>query len=267
VRREEEALAEVYLMSEAVEIIHDPRSVMLLPSNDPRRIAFEAAVAERLRVDREAHAARIAAEPVRSAADCRAALRAAIEKHDAAARRLADLTKGMPAADAALIQARRNVEAATQAVEKAKADAAAYASARALGTAGTAPPPLRNARLKLTDAEDALEVAKAAAADLGRQHKETEQALSSARWDVDRAVAAVVQVDAATKALFAEFERARQRLADLRQAVELVAFHFPQMERLALLGDRIDVSPSAKRTEWERAIAALQEDADAALPI
>jgi hypothetical protein len=265
VRREAKAFAEGDLMMEG-EIIHDPRSVMLLPSNDPRRIAFEAAVAEQLRADREAHAVRIAAEPVRSPADCRAALRAAIEKHDAAARRLADLTKAMPAADAAVMQARRNVEAATQAVTEAKANAASYATARALGTAGTAPPPLRNARLKLTDAEDALEVAKAAAANLAKEHKETVQALSYARSDVERAVAAVVRADAATKALFAEFERARQRLADLRQAVELVAFHFPQMERLSLLSERIDDVPSAKRREWETALAALQTNAEAALP-
>jgi predicted nucleic acid-binding Zn-ribbon protein len=246
----------------------DPRAIMLLPTNDERRIAFEAAVAERLRVDREAHAARLAAEPVRSVADCRAALRAAVEKHNTAARRLADLTKAMPAADAAVVQSRRNVEAATEAVEKAKADGAAYATARALGTVGTAPTPLRNARLKLTDAEDALEIARTSARDLAQEHKETEQALSSARWDVDRAVAAVVRADAATKALFAEFERARQRLADLRQAVELVAFHFPQMERLALLSERVDNAlPSERRAQWEAALGALQEDADAALPI
>ena len=76
----------------------------------------------------------------------------------------------------------------------------------------------------------------------------------------------MVRADAATKALFAEFERTRQRLADLRQAVELVAFHFPQMERLSLLSERIDDVPSAKRREWETALAALQTNAEAELP-
>jgi hypothetical protein len=247
------------------EIIHDPRSVMLLPSNDPRRIAFEAAVAERLRVDREAHAARIAAEPK---IEPRVALREAVAKHQAAARRLDDLSRAIPASDAAVVQARRNVEAATQAVTEAKANAASYATASALGTAGAAPAPLRNARLKLTDAEDALEVAKAAAADLGRQHKETEQAVSMARSAVDGAIGAVVRSDPAVQALFAEFKRAQRQLADLRRAVELVARYFPQMERLSLFSERIDNAlPSERRAQWETALGALQEDADAALPM
>ena len=77
----------------------------------------------------------------------------------------------------------------------------------------------------------------------------------------------MVRADAATKALFVEFERARQRLADLRQAVELVAFHFPQMERLRMLSERIDDVPSAKRREWEAALAALETNAEAELPV
>ena len=62
-------------MSE-IEIIHDPRSAMLLPSNDPRRIALQEAVAKQLAERDAAEAARIAAckaEPPRSPAECRAA--------------------------------------------------------------------------------------------------------------------------------------------------------------------------------------------------
>jgi hypothetical protein len=249
------------------EIIHDPRSVMLLPSNDPRRIRFEAAVAERLRVDREAHAARMAAEPVRSVADCRTALRAAVEKHNAAARRLADLTKAIPASDASVMEARRAVEAAQQSVTAAKAAAAAYASAKALDEPATAPPPLRNARLKLTDAEDALEVAKAASAGLQKQQAAAKEALSLAGMGLDHAVAAVVQSDPATQKLVKTFEQTRRQLGDLRQAVELVARHFPYATRLSLLSERIeDAAPSGKRLEWERAIMVLKEDASAELP-
>src|SRR6516225_11604802 len=127
-------------MSEAVEIIHDPRSVMLLPSNDPRRIAFEAAVAERLRVDREAHAARLAAEPVRSAADCRTALRGAIQKHIDLTRRFAELTKAVPKAEGAVFAARTGVDQANAVVEDAKREASSQAIAVAVGKAsGTAP--------------------------------------------------------------------------------------------------------------------------------
>jgi hypothetical protein len=240
----------------------DPRAIMLLSSRDPRRIAFEAQIAERLRADREIHAARLASEPQ---VEPRVALRTAIEQHQAAARRLADLAKALPASEAAVMQARRAIEAATEAVEKAKADAAAYATARALGTAGAAPPPLRNTRLKLADAEDALAVAKVAAADLAKQREEAQRALSWSR--PDDAVAAVIRSDPATKALLERFERSRRETADLRQAVELVAGYFPHGERLALRSERVEVSPSATRTKWERALAALREDADAALPM
>jgi hypothetical protein len=248
-------------------IVHDDRSAALLPSNDPRRIALQERVAKELAERAEEAAAARAAEIPPTSAQCRAALRVAVQKHADLTHRLTELTKAVPASDAAVMQARRNVEAAKEAAEKAKADAAAYASARALGTAGTAPPPLRNARLKLTDCEDQLEIAKAAAADLAKQHKETEQSLSSARWDVEGAVAAVVRADPATQKLIEVFKRACRELADLREAVELVAFHFPQMERLSLLSERIDdTPPCAKRREWEAALAALETNAETELP-
>src|SRR5262249_55188970 len=145
-------------------IIHDPRSVMLLPSNDPRRIAFEAAVAEQLSADREAHAVRLAAaEPVHSSADCRTALRVAIQKHADLMQRLNELAKAVPASDAAVIAARQAVEKATAMLEAAKAGAAAHAAAKVLGEPGTVAPSLKAARVVLSDAEDQLEIAQAAA--------------------------------------------------------------------------------------------------------
>jgi hypothetical protein len=255
-------------MPDAVEIIHEGRSAMLLPSNDPRRIAFEAAVAERLRADREAHAARIAAEPVHSAADCRAALRAAIQKHVDLTQRLADLVRAVPKAESAVFAARTGVEQASAAVEDAKREASSQAVAAAVGKASGTTLSIAKARRVLEAAQDELETARTAAAALTEQRREAEQALSSARWDVDRAVAAVVRSDPATQKLIEVFKRACRELADLREAVESVASHFPQMERLRMLSERIDeVLPSERRAQWERAIMALQEDASATLPV
>lgn len=235
----------------------DPRAIMLLSSRDPRRRAFEAQVAEKLRDDpKPAPAA--APEP-------RAALRMAIEEHQAAVRRVADLTKALPAVDAAVMEARSAVEAATRAVEETKAAAAAHATAKALGTAGAAPPSLKDARAQLTDAEDALAVAAGALTDLAKQHEEAQRALSWSR--PDDAIAAVVRADPATQKLIEGYERARQQYADLRQAVELVAGFLPYGEQLALLSERLDNTPGGTRSEWERALTALQENADAALPI
>jgi hypothetical protein len=239
----------------------DPRAIGLLSPSDPRHRALVEAVEKQL-AERDGEAA---AEPE---VEPRVALREAITKHDAAERHLAQLVKALPEAEAAVMAARGNVELAKQSVEEAKAAAAAYASAKALGTAGTAlPPPLRNARLRLADAEDALVIASTAAGDLSKQHEEARQAVSYAGSDVDDAVTSVVRSDPATEKLMEMFKGACRELADLRQTVELVASHFPQMERLSLLSERIeDTLPSERRAQWETAIAGLQENADAALP-
>jgi hypothetical protein len=250
-------------MSEAVEF--DLRAAELYGPNDPRLRAAIEALEARQRAEREAHAARIAAEPK---VEPRTALRTAVQKHADLTHRLAELTKAMPAADAAVMQARRAVEQATQAVIEVKANAASYASARALGTAGTAPAPLRNVRLKLSDCEDALEIAKAAARDFAEAHKETEQSLGVARLTVHDAIGAVVRSDPATQKLIAACERAHRQYVELRGALELVAWHFPQAQRLSLLAERNDNALlSERRAQWEAALAALQTNAEAVLPV
>ena len=185
-------------MSEAVEIIHDPRSVMLLPSNDKRRIEFEAQVAEKLRADREAHAARLAAEPK---IEPRAALRAAIQKHADLAHRLTELTKAVPKAESAIFAARSGVEQATAALEDAKREASSHHAAAAMGTASGAAPSITKARRVLEAAQDELEAAKAASADLQKQHAATKQSVGIAEMQRNDALAAVIRSDPATQKL------------------------------------------------------------------
>jgi chromosome segregation ATPase len=137
-------------------------------------------------------------------------------------------------------------------------------------TGKAALPSIANARAKLATAQDELEAATAANVDLQKQHEEARHALSYARSDVDRAIGAVVQSDAAVLKLIAEYERERRHLSELRQAVELVLGYFPHQARLSVLAERLNPwppPPPARRLEWERAIAALESDADAPLPI
>src|SRR5262249_4764205 len=159
----------------------DPRAIMLLPSNDARRIAFEAAVAEQLKAEREAEAARKAerkAEP--SAVDCRAALAQAITKRNAAAGRLADLVRAVPKAEAAVFTARTGAEQASNALEDVKQEAASHHAAAGMGkTSGTAPS-IAKARRALEVAEDELEAAQAASAELQKEHAAVERKLSFA---------------------------------------------------------------------------------------
>jgi hypothetical protein len=194
-------------------------------------------------------------------------LRAAIQNHGDLTQRLVELTKAVPKAESAVFAARSGVEQTSAALEDAKRAASSQAVAAAVGKASGTAPSVAKARRALEAAQDELEIAKAAAADLSKQHKEVEQSLSMARSAVDGAIGAVVRSDPAVRALFPAYERARRQLADLRQAVELVARYFPYAERLTLLSERIeDAAPSGTRLEWERAIMVLKEDASAELP-
>src|SRR5260370_18281731 len=74
----------------------DPRALALLPSNDPRRIRFQAEAAQRLQEAEAAHAAAQKAEPQ---PDPRVALRLAVKEHTDLKRRLAELTKALPKPD------------------------------------------------------------------------------------------------------------------------------------------------------------------------
>src|SRR5260370_22929243 len=132
----------------------DPRAIMLLPANDERRVRFEAQAAQRLQEAEAAHAAAQKAEPQ---VDPRTALRAEVARHSDLTRRLRDLAKALPTAEAAVMAAKRAVEAATASREDANKQAGSRAAAVALGSASkVAPPSIANARAKLADAEDDL---------------------------------------------------------------------------------------------------------------
>jgi hypothetical protein len=250
-------------MPDAIEI--DLRAAELYGPNDPRlRAAIEALEAKQ-RADREAEAARVAAEPK---IEPRIALRTAVQKHADLTQRIAELTKAVPKAESAVFAARTGVEQASAALEDVKREASSHHAAAALGTASGAAPSITKTRRALEAAQDELEAAKAASADLQKQHAATKQSVGIAEMQRNDALAAVIRSDPATQKLIKTFEQAQRQLADLRRAVELVAWHFPYATRLSLLSDRIDdAAPSGKRREWEAALAALQEDADATLPI
>src|SRR5258707_5799398 len=120
----------------------DPRALALLPSNDPRRIRFQAEAAQRLQEAEARHAAAQKAELPPSAADCRTALRLAVKEHTDLKRCLAELTKALPKADVAVYAAKAAVEQASTALEEAKKQAGSRAAAVALRSASKVAPPL-----------------------------------------------------------------------------------------------------------------------------
>src|SRR5262245_35095696 len=172
-------------MSEAVEIIHDSRSVMLLPSTDPRRVAFEAAVAEQLSADREAHAARTAArkaEAPRLPEDCRAALAQAITARDKIEQALAKARTAQSQASANTDTVSKWLEAARSAAEKARAEHIQHAeeAARA-GKPMSTSNRLRAANSEVTDASEAVEAARAAGTKIAERLSGLERELRRAQ--------------------------------------------------------------------------------------
>jgi hypothetical protein len=187
----------VTIMPEAVEIIHDPRSVMLLPSNDPRRIAFEAEIAERLQAQREAQAAeaaRIAAAPLRSVAETRAALAQAITARDKAEQVLAKVRAAASQATANEKSARERLAACEAAAAKAKAEHVERCEAAARqGKPLPSPGAMRATNIEVADATEQLEAACAAVANIAERVPDLERELRRVQDRVDAAADDVIR--------------------------------------------------------------------------
>jgi hypothetical protein len=178
-------------MSEAVEIIHDDRSAMLLPSTDPRRLAVQAR-AERLQAE-SAEAARTAArqaEPPRSVPETRAALATAITARIEIEKAVAKVRAAASQASANAAAAGKRLEAARAAADKARAEHIERAEQAA--KEGKPLPSSSSWRgAEIADASEAVEAARAAAAKIAERVSDLEGELRRAQ---DRVAAAVDDV-------------------------------------------------------------------------
>jgi hypothetical protein len=186
-------------MPEAVEIIHDDRSAMLLPSTDPRRLAVQAR-AERLQAESAAaEAARVAArqaQPVRSSEDCRAALAQAITARIKIGAALAKAHATQSQATLNEKTARERLAACEAAAAKAKAEHIARAEEAAkAGKALPSPGAMRATNIEVADATEQLEAARAAVANIAERVPDLEGELRRAQ---DRVAAGVDDVIRAT---------------------------------------------------------------------
>jgi hypothetical protein len=289
VRREEEALAEVHLMSEAVEIIHDDRSAMLLPSTDPRRLAVQAR-AERLQAE-QAEAERAAArkvEPPRSLAERRAALAQAITARDKAEQAVSKLR-------AASAQANRNADAASKRLEAARA-AADKAHAEHIERAEQAardgkplPAPGSLYAAEVANATKAVEFARAAGTKIAEQLSDLEGELRRAQDRVaataDDVIRSISMKDFVAQTRAMQNELISRRLALLYLLEQdlvcegewrLVAdlLHDASLPDALCVNRRVIQSSLVEVDDehdgaaaWRQARAALARDADAPLPV
>ncbi len=97
---------------------------------------------------------------------------------------------------------------------------------------------------------------------LDDEEGETQSALDIAEMRRRDAICDVLAADPAVGALYAEYEAARQRVADLRQILAEVGNGLPQY------WDIRPAPPPGRGVElpWRAAVEALSRDADAAFP-
>ena len=194
----------------------------------------------------------------------RAELAAAQERHADAVRQLAANESAQQTTTEAIYAARDTVKAATAAIEEAKANAATHLTAVAMGNAGPAPTSVKAARVALQDAEDALEAALAARAELEQQHKDAEHEIEYAGMALGNAVANVVRDAPELRKLAADHAAADRHYHDLHFAMEAVQSFLPDdLKYWHGTGRWPDLAAAAT---WKAALQELRENADVPLP-
>jgi hypothetical protein len=197
----------------------------------------------------------------------RIALGAAIERHAEATRELAANEQAQLKAEGAKGEAADAVERAQRALEEAKSNAARHLTRTIMGDAGAPPVSIRDASAALTDATDALEVAGEAFDALVKERPSVAQEVSFAQFGLRGKLRDVVRSDLAVKELVERYTELHRRAVDVRRAVEW-------LDRNSMTPDEFkgwhverewpDLQVAAS---WRAAIAALESDADAPLPI
>lgn len=216
----------------------------------------------------------------------RAMLAITIEEKKTADEAYRKLVAAGESLQSAVFAAGRAVEVARQAVEDAKADTVSHLTAIATGTAGNPPKTVKVARAELAEAEEALELARAARDGLSGR---IEEAKTTAERMVDRvrdAAKAVLADSAAAKGLLDEVLKVQRELISQGRALSWLMSQGilpgdnsgPRQEgdplRLAYRTKQFidmlpvyyaDEKPSAA-PEWQKALEALTLDANAPLP-
>lgn len=269
----------------------DPRQIALLPSNHPIRVKFEREIAERLKADREAEAARTAArqvEPPHSPAECRAALTQAISARDKAEQTLAKVRAAASQATANEKAARERLAACEGTAAKAKAEHVERCETAARqGKPLPSPGAMRATNIEIADATEQLEAARAAVANISERLPDLERELRRAQDSVAVAADNVVR-SVSLRNLVVQAHALQSDLRSRRSALlylldeGLVGDESERKLAADLLSDA--ALPSAVSINgrviqatrvhghdggeaWRAARAALREDADAALPI
>ena len=184
-----------------------------------------------------------------------------------------DLKRELAETEAALDAAHTTVTAVTAAVaekvkqlEQAKEAGVNFAALAALGKPGTTPPAsVQDVRAALTDAQDKLDAAKAAAAMFENNHKITANELYYAEGRVDDATRDAVKADSRIRDLVAAYAEAQNKFLALQNACEAMQSNMPDDIKFWRANSDQKLT-EVRAAEWKAACEALKTDADAELP-
>jgi chromosome segregation ATPase len=211
------------------------------------------------------------ANPVRSRE--REALGKAITNRNEALARLSAVRQAIEQAANNARTARHELERAEAAVGEAKTQAAKHAISTALGKEGTPQASIKQARAAVQAAQDDMDSAISAEAELAKELKAAESRLVTARVVFDNAFRAVLAAEPAIDRLLDQRRALNAKLLDVEVALYAAfkAGALPQWP-LPVENDEPDAQYFDANTiaehapEWAAALQALRKDADTPLP-
>jgi hypothetical protein len=197
----------------------------------------------------------------------RQALSAAIDRRNLVQRELDATNKALAEMSEKRAGARRAVADAKQAVEDAKANAAAYLTATINGTAGDPPMSVKDARAALQEAEDNLEAHRSMEDGLEAMRPTIETSLSLAKMSMKDKIAAVVGADPGLRKLLVDYEEMKRLIAQRTELFNALWFYIPTEHRHWQATRQYNRNELQDETPpWRAALAELEHNSDAALP-
>lgn len=159
--------------------------------------------------------------------------------------------------------ARRAVEAATEAVRRAKQLTAQHLAERALGHAATPPITQKQARQKLLEAEEHLDELMIATDALAQRLATASESTVYSRMNLDRAKQDVLAASPAVADFVARYQKAHAGVVSMRR---VLSWLFDRGVLAADWSNESEFQDLGLLSSWEAAWVALESDANAKLP-
>lgn len=206
-----------------------------------------------------------ARKPAPPNTEAREALALAISEHSAHLERVAAIERAKEKLFEKRMEANRAVAQASEAVEKAKANAGKAFVDAALGNPISSEMTPKTAQAALTEAEERLEELQAASTALSRELEAANQAVKYSRMKLDAALKAVLSSSPEVAKLLERFESARCEVGRLRHALSFLSLKsaLPWGWDNARATHMQDTS---MLSSWQSALAELERDANVSLP-